>query len=714
MSLDTYSLCPGGTGKKIKFCCHDLLADLQQLDRMFQGEQYVAALELAGSLLAKHPDRACLLAIQTRLLRHLERFDEAFQVAETFLKHHPDNPIALSERAILTGAREGGVAGLRRLLEAIESSGDELVGRSLEAMAVIAQLLLMEGHVLAARPLLEILIRVDGSNEHALRLYRSMLADPSVPLLLAADFPELPVSEGPWRERFDAASHLVGRGRWLSAEPILAALSREFPGEPAIWRELAVVRGRLADEAGCAEAMQSLAATDIPLETAAEAEAAAIHLAGEGLGDVMPVEMAEYQVADADRLMEALASHAQVMAIQPEGGSLPRDETGVPPKGVFVILAEPRRREGADESAEEPNPLAWGEAEVLLYGRQTDREARLVLQGVCDANRSVIETVLGDFAESGLGEKTASIAVGQLATSERLIERHWRAAMLRGGGDGRDTQALFEAVIESWAQMPLPYFDGKSFAEVAGAEAWRVKALAALHFLGHWIERLDSRFDMAAVRERFDLPPAPPVELTEPAEQAVSRLFPAHLRRVDPAPLSFRALAVAFGRAQLCRQRLAAYRFAIELIARPTSTLSDEDRRARLAALSFLAVWEAGPKSFEYLKQAREEVEALRLPPSTVLILEAEVHAQSGSWMDFARVFNRLYTSHRHESGVAEALNGFIQRYGSVLEQLAAAMPRGPEGQQPPAAPAEETSKLWTPDSGTPSGEKPGLWVPGS
>ena len=25
MSLDPYSLCPGGTGKKIKFCCHELL-----------------------------------------------------------------------------------------------------------------------------------------------------------------------------------------------------------------------------------------------------------------------------------------------------------------------------------------------------------------------------------------------------------------------------------------------------------------------------------------------------------------------------------------------------------------------------------------------------------------------------------------------------------------------------------------------------------------
>ena len=45
MALDAYSLCPGGTGKKIKFCCPDFLPELQKIDRMLDGEQYMACLQ---------------------------------------------------------------------------------------------------------------------------------------------------------------------------------------------------------------------------------------------------------------------------------------------------------------------------------------------------------------------------------------------------------------------------------------------------------------------------------------------------------------------------------------------------------------------------------------------------------------------------------------------------------------------------------------------
>ena len=44
MPIDAYSPCPCGSGKKIKFCCKDLLGDLQKIERMLEGEQYMACL----------------------------------------------------------------------------------------------------------------------------------------------------------------------------------------------------------------------------------------------------------------------------------------------------------------------------------------------------------------------------------------------------------------------------------------------------------------------------------------------------------------------------------------------------------------------------------------------------------------------------------------------------------------------------------------------
>ena len=66
MAIDPYAACPGGTGKKIKFCCDDLTGDLEQIDRLVEGDQVSAALEQVERLLAKTPGRACLMATQVK------------------------------------------------------------------------------------------------------------------------------------------------------------------------------------------------------------------------------------------------------------------------------------------------------------------------------------------------------------------------------------------------------------------------------------------------------------------------------------------------------------------------------------------------------------------------------------------------------------------------------------------------------------------------
>ena len=45
MDLDTNQLCPGGTGKKIRFCCKDLVRELDKIVRLMEGGQRRAALE---------------------------------------------------------------------------------------------------------------------------------------------------------------------------------------------------------------------------------------------------------------------------------------------------------------------------------------------------------------------------------------------------------------------------------------------------------------------------------------------------------------------------------------------------------------------------------------------------------------------------------------------------------------------------------------------
>ena len=77
MPAGAYSPCPGGTGENIKFCCPDLLADHQKIERMLEGEQFMACLQHIDHLLKNTPDKACLLATKALLLRVLKRAEEA-------------------------------------------------------------------------------------------------------------------------------------------------------------------------------------------------------------------------------------------------------------------------------------------------------------------------------------------------------------------------------------------------------------------------------------------------------------------------------------------------------------------------------------------------------------------------------------------------------------------------------------------------------------
>ena len=122
MPIDPYSPCPGGTGKKIKFCCPNLLGELQKIQRMMEGEQFQGCLQHVEQLERTNPDQPCLLSVKTLLLRILHRFDEARETADRFLEKHPDNPIALAESAIVAAINEAGHQAVPLILRAIRAS----------------------------------------------------------------------------------------------------------------------------------------------------------------------------------------------------------------------------------------------------------------------------------------------------------------------------------------------------------------------------------------------------------------------------------------------------------------------------------------------------------------------------------------------------------------------------------------------------------------
>ncbi len=164
MPIDPYSPCPGGTGKKIKFCCHDLVAELDKIQRMLEGDQPAGCLEFIESLEEKSPDRACLLSIKAMLEAQLGQDEKAEATLATFMQKYPDNPVALAEKATLV-AGEDPLAAIGPLQDALEKCGQEIAPQIYDAIGVVAQTLIAAQVLFAGRGHLMLQLGISGTGD---------------------------------------------------------------------------------------------------------------------------------------------------------------------------------------------------------------------------------------------------------------------------------------------------------------------------------------------------------------------------------------------------------------------------------------------------------------------------------------------------------------------------------------------------------------------
>ena len=223
----------------------------------------------------------------------------------------------------------------------------------------------------------------------------------------------------------------VGLADWQTAAERLTALAADVPGEPVIWRNLATLRGWLADNAGCIEALHKYAALRTAqadgLEDAVEAEAEAMFLADDPLGDRLEIFKLVWTVKDVERAQEAFLSAPRLRPI-PFNPAEFGDAENPPPKAAYLLLDRPMP-ESAEGLSVENTPRLLGQ--VLLFGRQTDREARLELHG--RGGRRAIGRDRTD-RRSGrrrrrAGRRSAAMqkeVVGHWSASQKLLRAAWQ------------------------------------------------------------------------------------------------------------------------------------------------------------------------------------------------------------------------------------------------------------------------------------------------
>ena len=142
MAVDPYAPCPCGSGKKLKFCCTDLVGDIEKIHRMIEGDQPRAALRHVEQTLAKHPSRASLLDLKATLEMSLDEMAAAGETVREFLKVDPSNPSAHACQAMFLAATDKGSLAVQPLQRALALVDREMPQRVFEAIGVVGRALL--------------------------------------------------------------------------------------------------------------------------------------------------------------------------------------------------------------------------------------------------------------------------------------------------------------------------------------------------------------------------------------------------------------------------------------------------------------------------------------------------------------------------------------------------------------------------------------------
>jgi hypothetical protein len=730
MAIDSYAPCPGGTGKKIKFCCSELVGDLEQLDRLVEGDQISAALDQVKRLAEKHPGKACLLATQTKLELASKQFTEAAGTARRFLDAHPDNPLALGQSAV-TEAVAGRVQEAAALFDkAREAAGKTPEGGTppLQELARIAATLVQAaaqtGHVGFAQGIVDWLVDSGAGSADELRLLAAIVGSSGVPVSLRSRIPlEEAAGDAAWRPDFDTALAHARAWRLSKALTAFRSLKSVAGDSRPLLTNIGILCEMLARPIEASEAWLAVSRlAGMTADDAVEAVGRAIALETEADPDRSPQIpftslSAPLSVPTGEEGTRALELLEDTLRHEPRFEATGFDRSAwvsrnaVPPRSVWRIY-----------QAAAGDALPRLLASLLIFGRQTDKEPEAVLQGFgadVAAAQPAVESLAGCRVEKAadvagmpvippttwlLGAQfrlpvpttpPAPPAAGELSPFDVLVQKQ--------------ALAVRDRFVETWPDTPLPELLGKTprqaIADVEGRR--RVEALISEG------EATSRRADLAegwtAVRSRLGLPAPAAIA----AEQPLEDVPPLRWHRIDMAKLPLEQLRGLLVTAMDAGFERATERAAEALAARSDAT--PEDRWEALGALEERAA--TSLRKLELIAELRGIAKQLNASEGMLDVADLRVRLQRGDQAEIVRLLDRLRRDHSRDRRVIQALAEVLAEAGIDLSSLAAAGAAGPAGAAAamPAAAAPEAGKLWTPggaEPAGPSGEKKVIWTP--
>jgi tetratricopeptide (TPR) repeat protein len=709
MAVDPYAMCPCGSGKKLKFCCTDLVGEIEKIHRMIEGEQPRAALRHVEQTLATHPGRASLLDLKATLEMSLGDLDAARLTVKEFVAKNRDSATAHACEAILLAEddkpREA-VDSLQRALAIVER---EMPLRVFEALGAVGGALLEGGHILGAQAHLWLHAALAPKDDTRSREVLAALNHYSgLPLILRDQLRFRPWPDSvAWKVEAAKATRLADNGKWREAVEVLDQLGHKFGADPVLLFNRALLGGWLADDRALVAGLHAYAQFDVPLDDAVEAEAIAQMLDADLKEQRLDSTIQSFAIRDLDALVAKFSSDKRVQSFEMDPQAFAgRDQPR--PRNTYVLLDRPMPATGVGITRDAVPRLA---GILAIYGRQTDRPELLEMSvdkgPAFDSSIAAVKEIAGDT----LGELLEEKVIGSVSPTDQAI--NWRWHPPKDTPPETRRQLIEEerraAIVDRWPKLPQPALHGKTAVEAASDPELRIPLLANLLILeqgGNSDGDIDS---IAELRQNLNLPQP---DAIVPDGLSIAGLPLVRVSRLKIDSVSDDDLVMLYRRSILVGAHGATLRLAREAVMRPSlaERIPPADAYQRMIAA------ERDPdKALVLINAAREQSKSIGQSAATWDLAELELHIATGNVDEAKDLLARIQRDHGNDPQVAAALYQLLYETGVISEEQMGRPHSHTHGPAPVAAasaPAPAAGQIWTPGSDRPTGGKSALWTP--
>lgn len=721
MDIDVYQQCPCHGDKKIKFCCgKDILGDLNQVLSKNKSGQAQAALDQLDRAMEKTGPKDCLLTIKTHILITAGEIELAKEANQQFLSTNPKHSTGLHHRALILlaeGKMDESVEALQDAMDSIK--GNEIPISLANAFRMVGLGLYSQGKLIAARAHLIYASALKNDQDPELQqILHEILSAPSTPLIVKQDFA---LGRAPadveWESKFVNVGRAMDRGQFRKALKFLGKIDEAFPDQPIVVRAAAFVNGYLGRDGEMVAGLRRYSGLEATgLLQAVEAESIAQLFDNKPLTAAVPVERVTFELTETEKVTELSLSSSRMSS----SGKIDSDpfEEGPPPRHTFVVLDRDRVSSADDLTLENvPSVIA----ELLIYGKQTDRPARFECITAKDGRYEELKKLIDEnFGEFVTGEPK-SAPIGQSNEMSELLEWRWH---LPEGVTRTQHAEMVKAhretvILDRWTQLSFGVLNDQS-PETASKDSALEVPLRALvltlenatqgqFFNDQLGEKLHKKLGLSAY-ETLE------VDADRRISSPIEQQYLDYKKLSDEQLIQIQADAMQIGNVRVLRQVVA------EALARP-----DFKGTTRDMCYSMMAHFgDDDEQSLEYINKACEEATKAGRPIGLYLVQEFEFRLSRGMTDGLPDLLSKIQQGHLDDPDVEYQLVRVLDRFGIGADRgpLRGAPGQAPPTPQPPAAAPAAGGAIWTPDQGAApaeaknspeqaSGEsKSGLYIP--